>query len=75
MVRGLRKNSATMFRSILAVLIAMALAATLLVLLAGVFGMLRGTRFNDKYGNVMMRARVISQAVTIVLLVAYFLAP
>ncbi|MDA1132982.1 MAG: HIG1 domain-containing protein [Proteobacteria bacterium] len=64
-----------MLKSVLAVLIAMALAATLLILLAGVFGMLRGTRFNDKYGNVMMRARVTSQAVTILLLVAYFLAP
>ena len=60
-------------KSILAVLIVIALAATLLVLLAGVVAMLRGSEFNEKYGNVMMRARVISQGMTVLLLVAYFL--
>ena len=60
-------------KSVLAVLIIIALAATLLILLAGVAGMVRGSEFNKKYGNLMMRARVASQATTIVLLVAYFL--
>lgn len=64
-----------MLKSVLAVLIAMALAATLLILLSGVFTMLRGAEFNKRYGNIMMRARVISQGVAILLLVAYFLAP
>lgn len=64
-----------MLKPVLAVLIAVALAATLLILLSGVFTMLRGSEFNAKYGNIMMRARVISQGITVLLLVAYFLAP
>jgi hypothetical protein len=35
--------------------------------------MLRGSEFNHKYGNAMMRGRVISQAVTVALLLTYFL--
>ena len=64
-----------MLKSVLAVLIAFALVATLLSLLVGILGMLRGAEFNQKYGNIIMRARVISQGTTILLLVAYFLAP
>ena len=64
-----------MLKPVLAVLIAVALAATLLILLSGVFTMLRGSEFNAKYGNIMMRARVISQGITVLLLIAYFLAP
>jgi hypothetical protein len=48
------------------------LITTVLVLLAGVLGMLRGKEFNSKYSNILMRARVGSQAVTILLMLTYF---
>ncbi len=38
---------------------------TLGVLATGIIGMARGGDFNAKYGNKLMRARVISQGVTI----------
>ena len=59
--------------SFLGFLVVLALISTLGILLAGVIGMLRGTEFNKKYGNVMMRARIASQAITVVLLLVYFL--
>jgi len=46
-----------------ALLIAMVI--TLGVLATGIIGMARGGEFNAKYGNKLMRARVISQGVTI----------
>ncbi len=55
--------------SIVAVLVGIALAATLAVLMAGVFTMARGGEFNQKYGNRLMRWRVILQGAAIVLLV------
>lgn len=64
-----------MLKSTVAVLIPIALVATVLILLSGVFNMLKGSEFNRKYGNYMMRARVISQGITILLLVVYFLLP
>ena len=45
----------------LVTLVVIALAATLAVLFAGVFAMLRGGAFNAKYGNKLMRARVAFQ--------------
>lgn len=59
-------------KSVLGVLVVVALVTTVLVLLSGVVAMLRGKEFNKKYGNVLMRARVGSQAVTILLMLAYF---
>ena len=64
-----------MLKSIVAVLIAIALVVTLLVLFSGIFNMFRASEFNRKYGNHMMRARVISQGITIFLLIVYFLLP
>lgn len=60
-----------LFVEILAVLVIIGLAVTLGVLLTGVLGMLRGGTFNQKYGNHLMRARVISQAVTVLLMMVY----
>jgi len=54
------------------VLVVIALIVTLLVLLTGVLGMLRGSDFNKKYSNIIMRARVGSQATTILLMLLYF---
>ena len=59
--------------SFLATLVVIALVATLGILLTGVFGMLRGSEFNKKYGNIMMRARIASQGITVLLLLVYFL--
>ena len=50
-----------------------ALAATVIVLIAGVIAMLRGGEFNRKYGNKLMRARVGAQAFVIALLFALYL--
>ena len=59
-------------KSVVGVLVVVALIVTLLVLLSGVLGMLKGSEFNKSYSNVLMRARVGSQAVTILLMVLYF---
>jgi hypothetical protein len=39
------------------------------VLLLGVISMMKGGEFNKKYGNKLMTARVVLQAITIILLV------
>ncbi len=59
-------------KTVLGYLVVIALVTTLLVLISGVLTMLRGREFNDKYSNTLMRARVGSQAVTILLMLAYF---
>ncbi|MBT3397043.1 MAG: twin transmembrane helix small protein [Alphaproteobacteria bacterium] len=59
-------------KSVVGVLVVIALIVTLLVLLTGVLGMLRGSDFNKKYSNIIMRARVGSQATTILLMLLYF---
>lgn len=51
------------------VLVGIALFATLAILMAGVVVMAKGGPVNDKWGNKLMRARVISQGVTLGLLV------
>jgi hypothetical protein len=62
-----------LLQTILPALIGVSLAAVLLVLGAGVFSMLRGGDFSRKYGNKLMRARVATQVVTVLLLVLFFL--
>ena len=59
---------------ILPYLVGVALAATLAVLIAGVLTMLRGGEFNKKYGNVLMRFRVLFQFVAIVIFILWLLA-
>jgi len=54
-------------------LVAIALGAVLLVLAVGVVSMLRGGEFNRKYGNKLMRLRVILQGVALALLALLFL--
>ena len=53
----------------LTVLVVIALAATLAVLLTGIFGMARGGEFNRKYSNLLMRWRVALQGCAVLLLV------
>ncbi len=59
--------------STLTVLLAVALAATLGVLLTGVVAMMKGGDFNRRWGNKLMRARVAMQAVALALLFALFM--
>ena len=49
-------------------LVAIALLAVLAVLLTGVAGMAKGGTFNSKYGNVLMRWRVLLQGAAVVLI-------
>lgn len=56
-------------QSFIFILVGIALAVTLGVLLAGVVVMAKGGEANAKWGNKLMRARVISQGVTLGLLV------
>jgi len=45
-----------------------AVVATALVLLVGVLTMARGGDFNRKYGNKLMRLRILMQAIAVVLI-------
>lgn len=53
---------------VFAILVALALLSVLAVLFAGIFSMARGGEFSKKYGNRLMRWRVILQGLAIVLL-------
>ena len=55
--------------TVILILLAVTLAAVVIVLLTGVVGMARGGAFNAKYGNKLMRLRVILQGLAIVLFV------
>jgi hypothetical protein len=59
--------------AVLPYLIGAALIAVLVVLLTGVTGMIRGGDFNARYGNILMRWRVGTQALAVLLLLIYFL--
>lgn len=48
-------------------LIPIALGATILVLLIGVFVMARGGELNRKYGNKLMRLRIVAQVTVVAL--------
>jgi len=62
-----------MFNTLLILMIAFAFA-TLGVLFTGIVSMFRGGDFNRRYGNKLMRARVILQGITLVLLALLFFA-
>jgi hypothetical protein len=59
--------------AVLPYLIGLSLLAVLGTLLFGLGTMAKGGEFNKRHGNRVMRWRVILQAVTIILFVAYFL--
>lgn len=46
-----------------------AMAATLVVLIVGIFGMARGGEFNAKYSNKIMRMRIVLQGLAILFFV------
>ena len=54
--------------NLLAILLLIAMFATLGVLAVGLAGFFRGGEFNRKYGNKLMQARVALQAIAVVLL-------
>ena len=58
---------------IFGVLTIVSMVVTAIVLLVGIGGFYRGGDFNRRYGNTMMRARVICQGVTILFLVLFLL--
>ena len=55
------------------VIIGLALASVLAALALGIFSMTRGGELNAKYGNKLMRYRVVAQLSAIVLIAAAFL--
>ena len=59
---------------VFAVLLGIALLLTLAVLFAGVITMGRGGEFNKKYGNKLMRWRVMLQGVAVVFFILAMLS-
>lgn len=57
--------------AVLPYLIGLSLFAVLATLFTGLISMSKGGEFNKRYGNKLMRLRVILQAVTIALFMAY----
>ena len=55
------------------IVIGLALASVLAALALGILSMARSGEFNAKYGNMLMRARVITQFVALALMVLAFL--
>ncbi len=55
------------------VVIGLALASVLAALALGILSMARGGEFNAKYGNKLMRVRVITQFVALALMALAFL--
>lgn len=58
---------------IFGVLTIVAMLITAVILLVGLTGFYRGGEFDRKYGNWVMRARVVSQALTVLFLVLFLL--
>jgi len=54
-------------------LVGIAMAAVLVVLIAGVVSMFKGGEFNRKYANKLMRLRVLLQAVALALFAIFML--
>lgn len=59
--------------TVILILLVVTLVAVVAVLLTGVIGMARGSDFNAKYGNKLMRLRVALQALAIFLFILFFL--
>lgn len=55
------------------VLMLIAMVATLIALVAGLFGMAKGGEFNEKYGNKLMKARVALQGLALLFFVGALL--
>ena len=53
------------------IIIGAALLFVLIVLLVGIIGFAADTEFNRKYANKLMRLRVLSQAVAVILIILF----
>lgn len=49
------------------ILMAIAMFVTVVVLVAGIIGMMRGGEFNNKYANLLMRWRIAAQFMAIIM--------
>jgi hypothetical protein len=58
--------------AILPWLIGLSLLAVIVTLFSGLFTMVLGGDFNARYGNKLMRLRVVTQAITLALFVLYY---
>jgi hypothetical protein len=65
---GRRRRYITVMKSVFMILAVLSLLAVVVVLLVGVFAMAHGGEFNRKYGNILMRARVGTQAFALLML-------
>ena len=59
------------FEAIFPMLIVIALLTVLIVLAIGIICMLKGGQFNQRYGNKLMRLRVICQGIAIILIILF----
>ena len=57
--------------AVLPMLIILSMIAVFVVLAVGIVGMLRGGDFNRRYGNKLMRLRVATQGLAILLIVLF----
>lgn len=64
----------SLMTSILFAVLLIAMLAVVVVLFIGLIGMARGGDFNAKYGNKLMRWRVVLQGIAVLILVAALLA-
>jgi hypothetical protein len=62
-----------LFKEIFPYLVGLAVLAVVIVLLAGFVSMGKGGEFNEKYGNKLMRLRVITQGVAVGLMLVGWL--
>ena len=60
--------------NVFVVLMLLAATAVLGVLVVGIVGMLKGGEFNKKYGNKLMRARVMLQGLTLLFFALTYLS-
>ncbi|MFI4987566.1 MAG: twin transmembrane helix small protein [Alphaproteobacteria bacterium] len=63
----------TAMEKLFSYLVGIAMAAVVVVLVAGVVSMFRGGAFNRKYANKLMRLRVLLQAVALILFAIFML--
>ncbi len=70
---GVAARYITLMSAVFPVLLIIALALTLGVLFAGLITMARGGEVSRKYGNKLMRWRVIMQGIALLILVLAFL--
>ena len=59
-------------KTVVGALAIIGLVVTLIVMGTGMVSMFKGGEFNRKYGNILMRCRVIAQGTTVALLALWF---